>query len=224
MIRSTIIDHNSANSLAWSLVRVNMSLLHETQELTQHPTSHLKRSNAIRIKARNLSVNPIPNRIQASSDDNKQINIPTYHTNIVVDEHQTSLLDQIKQGVQLQPVNRSSSRRGKRCIRFAARKQAVNQEEALNELLARVLRDRFVVMQHTDDESELSSIDSQPDQYDTSLEDGNINNNHRMIMHVSHPDFDSGQLDLHMLDNFASEQDGLVDLVVRLWIILTCDY
>lgn len=127
---------------------------------------HLKRSNAIRIKTENYNILPASLRrsIVASniSENSKK------SRSIDCKNDQLTLLDQIKQGIRLHPVNERIFPKNS----LSKHKQTLNQHrfndsdnETLSDLLARVLKKRNLVMQQTDDESDQSSIDSQPDHY-----------------------------------------------------------
>lgn len=128
------------------------------------PTNcHLRRSNAIRIKTRNLN-RDLPSSLQASVcttrlTNEEQNKIAKSDGN----DPGASMLEQIRRGVRLRRVNQE------RAVRYEQHQyplDSVHGEENLSSLLARVLQKRNSVMQLTDDESDLSSINSQPESLD----------------------------------------------------------
>lgn len=119
---------------------------------TSKNVCHLKRSNAVRIKGRNFDL--LPKSLQRSilAMRSVQSQPPS--------QQQPSFLEEIRQGVQLRSVDIRTDR--------ASRSERLNQVESgneyesMSEALARALERRHQVMQQTDDEdSDLSSIDSQ---------------------------------------------------------------
>lgn len=106
---------------------------------------YLRRSNAIRIKSRNSKILPLRRRDSSPGKSNKNV--------------ESNLLDQIKMGVRLQPVKQIPFRRD-------SGSDNTCEQESISVILARVLAARSLAMQQTDDESELSSIDSQPEHYE----------------------------------------------------------
>lgn len=138
-----------------------MSIQQQRQLLMSNWTTssnvcHLKRSNAVRIKGRNFGL--LPKSLQQSilairSTQNQQ------QPDQQQPEESPSLLEQIRQGVQLRSVDIRSDPE--------IRPERLNETESgnyesMSEALARALERRHQVMQQTDDEeSELSSIDSQ---------------------------------------------------------------
>lgn len=118
---------------------------------------HLRRSNAIRIKSQNHRI--LTDSVRRTVLDSNFEKKPKKSRLSRCTERKTdtlTLLDQIKQGVRLHPISEIS--------RIPSSKHKFDAEnETLADLLARVLKKRSLVMQQTDDESDLSSIDSQPD-------------------------------------------------------------
>lgn len=119
---------------------------------------HLRRSNAIRIKRRNFN----RDFLNSPRDSlNVACSLPNEDQNkINVDDPCATMLEQIRRGVRLRRVD------PERASRYEQHQQAptsADDEDNLSSLLARVLEKRHSVMQQTDDESEMSSINSQPD-------------------------------------------------------------
>lgn len=125
-------------------------------------SQHLRRSNAIRIKRENYEILPANSRnsIIASNISAKFKKLRSSRS-IDCKNDQLTLLDQIKQGIRLHPVNERILPEGS----SNKHKFIDSENETLSDLLARVLEKRNLVMQQTDDESDQSSIDSQPDHY-----------------------------------------------------------
>lgn len=124
-------------------------------------TRQLKRSNAIRIKSKNLLYSTTTTSFLKANQRDSNLKLSSSDESTDGSAVQViSLIDQIKQGVNLRPM-----RSGMRTIRRRpGNVLAPKQPETLAELLRRVLEKRNSVMQLTDDEeSELSSIDSQPE-------------------------------------------------------------
>lgn len=135
-------------------------------EQDPHIIHHFRRSNAIRIKSENYAVLPASLRrsilaFNPCLDQKSKSTRLSRETNHETDE--STLLDQIKRGVRLHPVGKIARRPLTR-----AKQNHINnvEQETLSEILARVLKKRNLVMQQTDDESDQSSIDSQPDHYE----------------------------------------------------------
>lgn len=127
--------------------------------------NHLKRSNAIRLKtldsklSRELYKSKLTN-LRGEPNSNNIVLLKEKQVNSTV-----NLLNEIKEGVRLHPINRNDKRKIIKEISYDNDKMEYSNknEPALFDLLALALNKRQLVMQLTDDESELSSIDSQQD-------------------------------------------------------------
>lgn len=138
----------------------------ERAQIVRSLNKHLKRSNAMRIKSKDLrkmvqiSLQKVIQNNQfdlTSSDDDCDDH---HEENTTTDEddelEELSLLQQIKRGVRLRPISETSSRDKQRRSKIEA-----EQDSSLSAMLIRVLRQRYLAIQQTDDEhSELSSIDA----------------------------------------------------------------
>jgi len=159
----------------------------------------LKRSYALRIKSRSAdspahSLKQSVIAFQASkSNVSSQPNDSSIGKDVTV-----TLLDQIKQGVRLHPVNFKPSPESK---------EASDQPTTLAELLAQVLKRRNMVMQQSDDESELSSIESQPEAYES------IEYERGGLLEAAARGIEQVQ---ELSGDYQYEQDGIIDLIVRL--------
>lgn len=142
---------------------------------SQNSTScHLRRSNAIRIKSPNFYILPpslrqsiLSTYVSGNSPKNRQLSSHLSSPDTLINA--PSLIEQIKQGVQLNPVRQASAREHNRILQLQQQQQETEQtqQETMAELLARALDKRYLVMQLTDDESDLSSIDTQPEQFES---------------------------------------------------------
>lgn len=163
---------------------------------------HLRRSNAIRIKSQNHKILPdsLRRAIHDSNFEKKSKKSRLSRcTERITDK--LTLLDQIKQGVRLQPISEIS--------RIPSSKHKFDAEnETLADLLARVLKKRNLVMQQTDDESDLSSIDSQPDYY------------HRTDCHMAHEELTYAGMQKDEEDLRVSPMNGLQQTAGRIDIIV----
>lgn len=133
------------------------SLKMVAEEANQGRTCHLKRSNAIRIKARNNRQN-----MNGSAGPQEEAG-PQKREDCSGEE---TMLEQIKRGVRLRRVGEITGRQHEP----RQDPSTETEDENLSLVLARVLEKRNSVMQLTDDESDLSSIDSQPDSLDDSYQ------------------------------------------------------
>lgn len=147
----------------------------EHLKLTSHAISmsHLKRSNAIRLKTRNIDILKLSlKNFQSTVVKNGLNNLQENEDEEDDDVEPSTLLEEIKRGVRLHPVSGGLKDRDFKRIRAQLNGESLIYEDEhqsdlpLSDILARVLAKRNQVMQQTDDESELSSIDSQPEFYE----------------------------------------------------------
>jgi hypothetical protein len=145
----------------------------------------LRRSNALRIKSNNIELLPYPlkeslmalRQSQARAVDEDRVGDSGQGGDSNGDE-QTSelcLFDQIRRGVRLRPVESVARRRagadrrtsmgdGDDCDERRATADDAADNATLSAILFRVLRQRYLAVQQTDDDdSELSSIESYGD-------------------------------------------------------------
>lgn len=167
----------------------------------------------MRIKPRqNFGI--VQQRILSQNSNRLKLEASTLVT--INDDHcnDLNIVEQIKRGVRLHPVEKDSKSELSRSSSEQFRRSPSGQNgESLSDILARVLKKRNSVMQQTDDESELSSIDSQPDQYDVFEEFSNDEDDEGLassssVLHTESSEYSFGQTGI-----YAS---GRVDLIIRL--------
>lgn len=172
---------------------------------------YLRRSNAIRIRSRSyhiLSGNSNCYEVQQIVETNQN-------------EDHLTILDQIKRGVRLHSIRgrprneilRKSSQQIKKSP------SSDRDDENLAEILAKALKKRNMVMQQTDEESELSSIDSQPEQQYRMLEESLSNDEEEEV------DCENSEAELNVSGSGVSDFSyvgnvdcfgGRIDLIMRL--------
>lgn len=135
---------------------------HQHSSTHNKSNNHLRRSNAIRIRSRSRHI--------LSRNSNCLIVQQVANKN----EDHLTIFDQLKHGVRLHSIRDSPkieelSRKSSQQIKRAP--SSDKDGENLASILARVLEKRNLVMQLTDEESELSSIDSQPEEQYEMLEE-----------------------------------------------------
>lgn len=178
------------------------------QHSTKHNKSkcHLRRSNAIRIRSRKSRIlfqNSNSSKVQQEAKNENEVHL--------------TVLDQIKRGVRLHSIRERSSFELSRKSSQEMRRTSLSSDrddENLSTILAKVLEKRNLVMQQTDDESELSSIDSRPEEQYELLEESF--NGEEIVSRNSGIDSNCTENISNHLYNNIDCFGGRIDLIMRL--------